>query len=95
MRLPRGSSLLLLLLAASGGRSTSSPHPALILLTETGESGSAECACACSASGGGDCAASESCELGSGLAGRAVAWLVARLQQLSLTSVKTGNPDQP
>ncbi len=83
----RGS-FLLLFLTISCSASPSSPPP-IILLTETGECGSAECASACSASGS-DCA---SCELGSQLAGRAVSWLVARLRQLSLTAAKIGIPE--
>ena len=79
----RGSVLLLLLTASC---SASPSPPPIILLTETGECGSAECASACSASGS-DCT---SCELGSQLAGRAVSWLVARLRQLSLTAAKIG-----
>jgi hypothetical protein len=100
MRLHRGSFLLLLLTVSC--YASPSPPP-IILLTETGECGSAECASACLASGsdcsangsacsasGSDCA---SCELGSQLSGRAVSWLVARLRQLSLTAAKIGIPE--
>ncbi len=101
MWLHRGSLLLLLLLTVSCSASPSPPP--IILLTETGECGSAECVSACSASGS-DCSASgsacsasgsdcASCELGSQLAGRAVSWLVARLRQLSLTAAKIGIPE--
>jgi hypothetical protein len=88
MWLHRGSLLLLLQLTVSCSASPSPPP--IILLTETGECGSAECASACSATGS-DCAVgTASCELGSQLAERAVSWLVARLRQLSLTAAKIG-----